>query len=411
MSKLIAGTQTPFALASLGVSVRAGAPKPDIGTVEAYKAALLAAKSIGYSFGCSGLHVAEGIEKLGLTEALKAKTVRTGSGAGGGPVTDYLARGDVEIGIQQTNIMVGVPGTDYVGVPPGFLNNPCQADVAVMKASKRNRGGARHDLFHGFVGRRAPPAQNPCRAVQVLDLSSVKGTCGSSNTLTKTQTGRQTCHCKRPGSSYSILSHADGIAVGTSLMRGAAAGACVDRIARFSVRLERVAKCRLPDESWRAQSGVLELSLRSRSSLSPHSRWYLVSPRDTEPCWVFYMGIVATAIAHRYWEYPQAQQLIQYTNFTKNVAIAGGLLLVFVNGAGRFGIDPILSGKGRSRCLPVSCAGREPRGPCAPRTPCSRRRIGECPRASAPAPDWTARPGSAGRARRTAWCPRTATAP
>ena len=136
MGKIIAGTQTPFALASFGVSVRAGAPKPDISTVEAYKTALLAAKSIGYSFGCSGLHVAEGIEKLGLTEALKAKTVRTGSGAGGGPVTDYLARGDVEIGIQQTNSMIGVQGTDYVGVPPGFLDNPCQADVAVMKASK-----------------------------------------------------------------------------------------------------------------------------------------------------------------------------------------------------------------------------------------------------------------------------------
>jgi molybdate transport system substrate-binding protein len=134
--KIPAGTQTPFGLASLGVSVRADAPKPDISTVEAYKAALLAAKSIGYSYGCSGLHVAEGIEKLGLTEALKAKTVRTGSGAGGGPVTDYLARGDVEIGIQQTNIMVGVPGTDYVGVPPGFLNDPCESDVGVMSVSK-----------------------------------------------------------------------------------------------------------------------------------------------------------------------------------------------------------------------------------------------------------------------------------
>jgi molybdate transport system substrate-binding protein len=136
--KIVAGSATPFALASLGVSVRAGAPKPDISTVEAYKAALLAAKSIGYSFGCSGAHVAEGIEKLGLTEALRSKTVRTGSGGGGGPVTDYLARGDVEIGIQQTNIMVGVPGTDYVGIPPGFLNNPCQADIGVMAVSKEN---------------------------------------------------------------------------------------------------------------------------------------------------------------------------------------------------------------------------------------------------------------------------------
>ena len=134
--QLVAGTATPFMLAGLGVSVRAGAPKPDIGTVEAYKAALIAAKSIGYSYGCSGSHVAEGIAKLGLTEQLKAKTVRTGGAASGGPVTDYLARGDFEIGIQQTNIMVGVAGTDYVGPVPGELNKPCQSNVALLTGSK-----------------------------------------------------------------------------------------------------------------------------------------------------------------------------------------------------------------------------------------------------------------------------------
>jgi molybdate transport system substrate-binding protein len=134
--KVVPGTVTPFVLAGLGVSVRAGAPKPDIGTVEAYKAALIAAKSIGYSYGCSGSHVAEGIAKLGLTEQLKAKTVRTGGAANGGPVTDYLARGDFEIGIQQTNIMVGVAGTDYVGPVPREINKPCQSNVALLTGSK-----------------------------------------------------------------------------------------------------------------------------------------------------------------------------------------------------------------------------------------------------------------------------------
>jgi molybdate transport system substrate-binding protein len=130
--KVVPATVTPFVLAGLGVSVRAGAPKPDISTVEAYKAALIAAKSIGYSFGCSGTHVAEGIDKLGLAEQLKAKTVRTRTG----PVTDYLARGEFEIGIQQTNIMVGMPGTDYVGPVPGEINKPCQSNVALLTGSK-----------------------------------------------------------------------------------------------------------------------------------------------------------------------------------------------------------------------------------------------------------------------------------
>jgi molybdate transport system substrate-binding protein len=125
-------TVTPFVMAGLGLAVKAGAPKPDISTVEAYKAALLAAKSIGYSRGCSGINIGKGIEELGLTEQLKAKTIFTGNG----PVTDYLARGDFEIGIQQTNIMVGVPGVDFVAPLPAAINKPCQSDVAVLRVSK-----------------------------------------------------------------------------------------------------------------------------------------------------------------------------------------------------------------------------------------------------------------------------------
>ena len=71
---VVVDTATPFVLAKLGLSVRAGAPKPDISTVEAYKVALLGAKSIGYSHGCSGTHAAEGIEKLGVAALLMPKT-------------------------------------------------------------------------------------------------------------------------------------------------------------------------------------------------------------------------------------------------------------------------------------------------------------------------------------------------
>ena len=84
--KVVASTVTPFVLAGLGLSVRAGVPKPDISTIEAYKATLLAAKSIGYSRGCSGTNVAEGIAQLGLTEQLKAKAIFTSSG----PLTPTL---------------------------------------------------------------------------------------------------------------------------------------------------------------------------------------------------------------------------------------------------------------------------------------------------------------------------------
>src|SRR4029077_5388040 len=122
-----------------------GAPKPDISTVEAYRAALLAAQSIGYSRGCSGQHVAEGIAQLGLTEKLKPKVCLTGGGTG--PVTFFLARGDFELGIQQSNIMVGAPGTDYVGPVPGFLNKPCPNSVAMTTVSREPEARARMNRF------------------------------------------------------------------------------------------------------------------------------------------------------------------------------------------------------------------------------------------------------------------------
>ena len=132
--KVVAGTVTPYMLAGLGVSVRAGAPKPDISTVDAYKATLLAAKSIGYSRGCSGEHAAKGIAQLGLTEQLKPKVTLTGGGSG--PVTFFLARGDFDLGIQQTNIMVGAPGTDFVGPVPKGADIPCPNSIGLLTVSK-----------------------------------------------------------------------------------------------------------------------------------------------------------------------------------------------------------------------------------------------------------------------------------
>jgi putative oxidoreductase len=56
--------------------------------------------------------------------------------------------------------------------------------------------------------------------------------------------------------------------------------------------------------------------------------------------------ICATALAHRYWEYPAAQVMAQYNNFLKNLAIFGGALLLFVSGPGRFSVDRALSKQG-----------------------------------------------------------------
>lgn len=132
--KIVRNSVTPFQLAELGVAVKAGAPKPDVSTPAAYRAALLAAKTIGYSRGCSGTNIGASIAQLGLTEQLRAKTKFTGEG--GGPVTDYLKRGDFELGLQQSNIMAGVPGVDFVGPVPAPLNKACQSNLGLTATSK-----------------------------------------------------------------------------------------------------------------------------------------------------------------------------------------------------------------------------------------------------------------------------------
>jgi molybdate transport system substrate-binding protein len=58
------------------------------------------------------------------------------TGGGTGPVTLFLARGDFELGIQQTNIMVGAPGTDFVGSVPGSANIPCPNSIGLLTVSK-----------------------------------------------------------------------------------------------------------------------------------------------------------------------------------------------------------------------------------------------------------------------------------
>jgi molybdate transport system substrate-binding protein len=144
---------TPFQLAELGVAVKAGAPKPDISTPAAYRAALLAAKNIGYSRGCSGTNIGASIAQLGLTEQLKAKTKFTGEG--GGPVTDYLKRGDFELGLQQSNIMAGVPGVDFVGPVPAPLNKACQSNLGLTATSKEP------DAARAFVRFAVSPEAGP----------------------------------------------------------------------------------------------------------------------------------------------------------------------------------------------------------------------------------------------------------
>ena len=115
---LVAGSRVDLAKSGVGVGVKAGAPKPDIGTTEAFKKALLAAKSIGYSTGPSGNYVIGLFEKMGIADQVKPKLKQTPTGVFVGTIT---ASGEVEIGIQQVSEMSTFPGVDYVGPLPADM--------------------------------------------------------------------------------------------------------------------------------------------------------------------------------------------------------------------------------------------------------------------------------------------------
>jgi molybdate transport system substrate-binding protein len=113
--KIVPGTSVDFMRSRVGVAVRAGAPKPDISTVDGFKKALLAAKSVGISEGPSGVYLLELMKKLGIADQVKAKAVFTKPGHRVGPL---MASGEVEIGVQQITELLATPGIDYIGPLP-----------------------------------------------------------------------------------------------------------------------------------------------------------------------------------------------------------------------------------------------------------------------------------------------------
>ena len=129
-AKVVGGTAVAVAKAQIGLAVKKGAPKPDIGSVDAFKQALLKAKSIAYtdpaSGGTSGIHLAQVMEKLGIAAEVKPKTkLISATAAQGSPsVGDAVEKGDAEIGLQPISELMEVKGIDVVGPIPADLQTP-----------------------------------------------------------------------------------------------------------------------------------------------------------------------------------------------------------------------------------------------------------------------------------------------
>ena len=117
-----ADTKVELARSLVGMVVRAGAAKPDIGSVEAFRATLLAAKSIAYSDSGSGTYLSTVLfPKLGVADQVAGKSRKVRGPPSGEPVAAVVARGEAEIGFQQVSELIHVPGVTFVGTIPAEL--------------------------------------------------------------------------------------------------------------------------------------------------------------------------------------------------------------------------------------------------------------------------------------------------
>jgi molybdate transport system substrate-binding protein len=118
-ARITPGSIVNLAHSAVGVAVRTGAPKPDISSVDAFKCSLLASKSISYPDptrgGATGVLFTRVLERLGMTEAIKAKTRFPPSGQF---AVEVIARGEAEIAISQPMEVLAQPGVELVGLLP-----------------------------------------------------------------------------------------------------------------------------------------------------------------------------------------------------------------------------------------------------------------------------------------------------
>ena len=112
---VMAASRVDLVRSRIGMAVRAGAPRPDISSIDALRQTLLRAKSIGYSSSASGVYLTtELFPRLGIAEQIKPKLKMSE-----GTVGTLVANGEVEIGFQQISELLPIPGIDYVGpLPP-----------------------------------------------------------------------------------------------------------------------------------------------------------------------------------------------------------------------------------------------------------------------------------------------------
>jgi len=133
--KLIAATRVVVARSGLGIAIRKGAPKPDVGTTEAFKRTLLTARSISFNEqGLTGIYLWSLFQRLGITDEVKSK-YKNGSGA------ELVAKGETEIGLTQASEVALVAGVELGGLLPLEIQNYTVFPGAVISNARQPAAG------------------------------------------------------------------------------------------------------------------------------------------------------------------------------------------------------------------------------------------------------------------------------
>jgi molybdate transport system substrate-binding protein len=133
-----ADSKVQLARSLIGMVVQAGSAKPDIGSVEALKRTLLAAKSIAYSDSGSGTYLSTTLfPKLGIVDQIAGKTRKVRGPPSGEPVAAVVARGEAEVGFQQVAELINVPGVTFVGTIPAEVQPEIFFAGAVTKNAQQ----------------------------------------------------------------------------------------------------------------------------------------------------------------------------------------------------------------------------------------------------------------------------------
>lgn len=156
--KIAPGSRVDLARSRIGMAVRAGASKPDITTVDAFKRAMLEAKSVAISSSASGVYLStELFPQLGIADQKRNKTLSAGTA--GVPV----ARGEAEIALQQISELLPVPGIDYVGPLPSEIQKITVFSAAIGAGAKES------EAARALIQFLSSPAAAPAIAKSALE--------------------------------------------------------------------------------------------------------------------------------------------------------------------------------------------------------------------------------------------------